>query len=154
LYFISHLVGGNYSIHQLSDPIHRNSDKIKCLSLIRENIFLLGLHGCPDLVIFDRLQRKDILKVQNVSDSGAYVSIKQIFPKGQELRWHLFVIKDQDKVSLVAIDLERRTLQDLELAQIKGAWCQRDCLEVTWEERDLNRGGRKHYLRIISIANP
>ena len=55
LYFISHLVGGNYSINQLSDPIHRNSDKIKCLSVIRENIFLLGVHGCPDLVIFDRL---------------------------------------------------------------------------------------------------
>ncbi len=70
--------------------------------------------------------------MQNVSASGAYVSIKQIYPKDQELRWHLFVIKDQDKLSLVAIDLERRTLQDLELAQIKGAWCQRDCLEVEW----------------------
>ena len=89
-----------------------------------------------------------------MSASGAYVSIKQIFPKEQEIQWHLFVVKDQDKLSLVAIDLERRTLQELELAQIKAARCQRDCLDVEWQERDLKKGGRKHYLRIISIANP
>jgi hypothetical protein len=39
-------------------------------------------------------------------------------------------MKDKDKVSLVAIDIDRRILEEMEIGQVKGTWCQRDCIEI------------------------
>ena len=44
-------------------------------------------------------------------------------------------MKDQEKLSLVAIDYDRRLTQELSIGRVKGFWGLRDSIDSLWERR-------------------
>jgi hypothetical protein len=41
-------------------------------------------------------------------------------------------MKDHERLSLIAIDVERRTTEEIEIAKSKGFWGLRESLDLIW----------------------
>lgn len=147
--FVAVHTEGGYEITQMKER-HRKSDTVKCLCRIKDNVFLLGVQHCPDLIIYDRIKNQDILKVIGCSPKGNYVLLKQVFPADFELQWHLFVMKDHERLSLIAVDVERRTTEEIEIAKSKGFWGLRESLDLLWQVKKSNHDIKPKYLRIFT----
>ena len=151
--FVAVNTEGAYEIQQLKGH-HRKEDTIKCLARIKDNQFLLGVQHCPDLIIYDRIKNQDILKVIGCSPKGNYVLLKQIFPGDFELQWNLFIMKDHERLSLIAVDVERRTTEEIEIAKSKGFWGLRESLDLLWQFKKSNYDVKPKYLRFFTTQSP
>ena len=113
--------------------VHRKFEKIKCLALVRDGLLVFAVAGASDLFIYDIAKDQEILKVNNVSLKGTYTSLipVKVDPK-VKLRWNLYVMKDLEKMSLIAINMEERRTEEISIGNIKGFWAMRNSIVAEW----------------------
>lgn len=84
------------------------------MAKVRDSIYVLGVGGQPDLIVYDRFKNQEILTVKNCSPKGTYTCLRLIQVNPEiNLHWYLLAMKDTERLSLIAIDLERRLTQEM-----------------------------------------
>jgi hypothetical protein len=63
-------------------------------------------------------------------------------------------MKDHERLSLIAIDVERRTTEEIEIAKSKGFWGLRESLDLIWQIKKSNHDIKPKYLRIFTTQSP
>jgi hypothetical protein len=115
LFFVKVYINADYKLTQ-SKPVVRKNEKIKCVAYVREDILLYAPQGSTDLYVYDKAKNEDILKVLNVSIKGNYISMLPVeIDPALGIKWHLFAVKDNDKMELVVVDIDERRTEEISL---------------------------------------
>jgi hypothetical protein len=63
-------------------------------------------------------------------------------------------MKDHERLSLIAVDVDRRTTEEFQIAASKGYWGLRESLDLIWEIKKSNHDIKPKYLKFFTTQSP